>query len=62
MNDLQRVASDEVLKAEQSGKNGADKYEWAFKGIRDRFPQLKESFINTAIEVAVLALQAAQDR
>lgn len=57
---LKTVAYEEVVKAEKSGKSGPDKYEAAFKGIRSRFPELKESAINFAIEGAVLALQSSK--
>ena len=54
--DLQGYAYSAVRSAEATGKSGLDKYEWAFKDLRARFPDIKERFINTAIEVAVLAL------
>jgi hypothetical protein len=57
---LQEIAREEVEKAERSGKSGSDKYEAAFKGVKARFPQMKEAFINHAIETAVLALLAAK--
>ena len=58
--ELQRVAQEEVAKAEASGKIGAEKYEIAFKAIKARLPQVKESLINYAIEQSVLALMAAK--
>ena len=57
---LQYIASREVERAEASGKSGLDKYEAAFKGVRSSFPELREAFINSAIEVAVLALTSVK--
>ena len=57
---LQTVAQEEVAKAEATGATGTKKYEMAFAGVRSRFPELKEAFINHAIETAVLALLAAK--
>lgn len=54
---LQAIAQDEVEKAEESGMSGAEKYEAAFKAIKARFPELRESAINLAIEIAVNAIQ-----
>ena len=54
---LQAIAQDEVSRAEQSGKSGKEKYEAAFKAVKARFPELRESAINLAIEIAVNALQ-----
>ena len=59
---LQTVANEEVVKAEATGASGLDKYEQALKGIRLRFPEIKESVINFAIENAVLALLAAKEK
>ena len=58
--DLQRIAMEEVQKAEQSGKSGSDKYRAAYEAIKNRLPAVKEAFINHAIETAVLALLAAK--
>lgn len=57
--DVQRIAWEEVKIAEQSGKSGADKYEMAFKALRKRFPDIRDSVINHSIETAVIALQSA---
>ncbi len=57
---LQTIAKEEVDRAEASGKTGTEKYEIAFKAIKARFPEMKESFINHAIETAVLALLASK--
>lgn len=54
--ELQNYAFAAVKAQEASGKSGLDKYEHAFKDIRTQFPDIKERLINTAIEVAVLAL------
>jgi len=51
--DLQKAAMLEVRAAEQSGKSGIDKYEAAFKVLRERFHKLPEYAINIAIETAV---------
>ena len=53
---LQDVANEEVYKAELTGKDGLEKYKLALKGVRSRFPELKESALNLAIEIAVNAL------
>jgi len=57
---LQEVARQEVARAEATGKTGSEKYELAFKGVKSRFPEMKEAFINHAIETAVLALLSAR--
>lgn len=57
---LQNIAKSEVDKAEVSGKTGSEKYEAAFKGVKARFPEMKEAFINHAIETAVVSLLAAK--
>jgi len=54
---LNTIAQEEVKKAELSGKSGQEKYEAAFKGIKVRLPELRDSAINLAIELAVSALQ-----
>ena len=54
--ELQRIARAEVALAEESGKSGQEKYEAAFKAIKARFPELRESAINLALEIAVNAL------
>lgn len=59
-NDLNRIAQEEVARAEASGKSGTEKYEAAFKAIRARFPELRESAINLAIELGVNALEQAR--
>jgi hypothetical protein len=59
--DLQKIAKEEVDKAERTGKTGAEKYEIALKALKKRFPDMKESFINHAIETAVLALAAFKE-
>ena len=58
--ELQKVVQEEVSKAEASGKTGTEKYEIAYKAIKARLPQIKESLINFAIEQSVLALMAAK--
>lgn len=60
VDDLQRIAWQEVQSAESTGKSGLDKYEMAFKAVRKRFPEVKESVINLAIEMAVNALQSGR--
>ena len=57
---VQEIAAQEVSRAEASGKTGVEKYEAAFKGVKARFPEMKESFINFAIETAVVALGEAK--
>ena len=57
-NNLSNIAQEEVQKAEASGKSGQDKYETAYKAIRARLPQVRESAINLAIELAVNAFSA----
>lgn len=57
---LQEIAKQEVDKAEASGKTGLEKYEAAFKGVKARFPEMKDAFINHAIETAVVSLLAAK--
>ena len=57
---LQIIAQEEVNKAEQAGKSGQEKYETAYKAVKKRFPELRESAINLAIELSVSTLQAAQ--
>lgn len=57
---LLSVAKQEVYLAEKSGKTGTEKYNEAFKAIKRRFPELRESAINLAIEIAVNALTASQ--
>lgn len=59
--DLQRIAWEEVKKAEESGLTGASKYEMAFKALKKRFPEIKENAINLAIESAVAALSTADN-
>ena len=58
--DLQEIAWSEVKRAEESGKSGIEKYEAAFKAIKTRFPEIRESLVNHAIETAVLALNSAK--
>lgn len=58
--ELERTASEEVWKAEQTGKTGTEKYEMAYKGIKARFPELKESIINLALEIACNWLTASK--
>ena len=53
---LQTVAREEVARAEASGKTGQEKYEDAYKAIKKRFPEIKESALNLALELAVSAL------
>ena len=53
---LQTIAQEEVAKAEASGKTGLEKYEMAYKAIKKRFPEVRESAVNLAIELAVNAL------
>ena len=53
---LSTITQEEVAKAEASGK--ADKYTVAFAAIRSRLPQIGESAINLAIEIAVSALKS----
>lgn len=60
VDDLQRIAWQEVQNAESTGKSGLDKYEMAFKAVKKRFPEVKESVINLAIEMAVNALQSGR--
>ena len=55
---LQDLALSEVRKAEATGKDGLAKYKMAFETIRYRFPNLKETLINHAIESACLVLMA----
>ena len=57
--DVQRIAYEEVKIAEASGKDGLDKYEAVFKAMKKRFPSIKDSALNYAIEAAVLALQSS---
>ena len=59
--ELERVAREEVWKAEQSGKSGLEKYNIAYEGVKKRFPELKESVINLAIEIAVNWLTASRE-
>ena len=58
--DVQRIAWAEVKKAEESGADGLDKYQMAFKALKKRFPDIKESILNHSIESAVLALQSGR--
>lgn len=51
--DLQKMALEEVYKAEITGKSGLDKYEMAFKALREKFKSLPEYALNIAIETAV---------
>ena len=57
--DLSTIAQEEVKRAEENGKSGTEKYEAAYKAIKKRFPEVRESAINLAIEVSVNALQVA---
>lgn len=59
---LQEVAREEVFRAEQTGKTGLEKYEIAYKNIKSRLPQIKESVINLAIEIAVNWLSATSKK
>lgn len=54
------IAQEEVLNAELSGKTGEAKYEMAFKAVKSRLPEVKDSAINLAIELAVNALIKSQ--
>lgn len=54
--ELKKVALEEVHKAEQTGKSGLEKYELAYRGVKKRFPELREKFIEAAIANAVLAI------
>lgn len=57
--DLSKIAQEEVRLAEESGKSGQEKYETAYKAIKKRLPEVRESAVNLAIEIAVNALQQA---
>ena len=56
--ELMRIAKEEVAAAEATGKTGTEKYEIAFKAITKRFPEIRERFINAAIEVCVLVVSS----
>jgi len=53
---VQQFAREEVGKAEASGLDGGEKYQLVVKNMKNRFPEVKEAFLNHAIEVAVVAL------
>lgn len=60
---VQSIALEEVTKAENTpGLTGTDKYNLAYKNIRDRIsdPTIAESAVNLAIELAVTAIQNAK--
>ena len=54
--DLQRIALEEVTLAEESGLSGQEKYEIAYKALKKRFPEIRESALNLALEISVSAL------
>lgn len=56
---VQDIAFEEVIAAEQSGKSGLDKYQLVFKRLKERFPDIKNSALNLAIEVSIAAMQGA---
>lgn len=58
--DLAEIAKQEVINAEASGKTGKEKYEIAFIAIKKRLPEVRDSAINLAIEIAVNALLSAK--
>ena len=53
---LHRIANEEVIRAEQDGLTGEEKYMKAFQAIKNRLPEVRDSAINLAIELAVNAL------
>lgn len=60
--DLQRIAQQEVAEAQNLYALGKipDKRAYVQERLKARFPQIKEVFINHAIETAVIALLAAK--
>lgn len=59
--DLQTVAWESVKEAEATGRTGQDKYEYAFKLIKAKFPTLKDGWIDSAIQFAWMALESAKN-
>lgn len=57
--DLQRIAWDEVKKAQLAGGTGSQKAKAAFEGIKRRMPEVRDSQINLALEIAVSALKTS---
>ena len=58
--DLQAIALEEVTLAEESGKTGQEKYEIAYRALKKRFPEVRESALNLALEIGVSALLQAK--
>lgn len=60
--DLQKIAQEEVATAETLYAAGKipDKRAYVQERLKARFPQIREVFINHAIETAVIALMAAK--
>lgn len=56
--DLQRVAWEEVKKAQLTTGSGVQKARSAFEGIRARLPEISDSQINLALEIAVAAIKS----
>ena len=55
--DLQRIAMEEVRKAQLTSVSGPQKAKAAFEGIKSRLPEVSDSQINLALEVAVSAIK-----
>ena len=58
--DLQKIAEEEVLRAEESGKTGTEKLSMAFKAVKKRLPEVGTNSVNLAIELAVATLIQAK--